>query len=144
MFTPDSNFFHLGSRIQGKNDSRIQGKKDSRIQGKKRFPDPGSASAPKHLSIVTQKLFLSSRNNDPGCSSRIRILIFYPSRIQGQILRHRIITISWLGAKLWYSWLDHLENTLQDEPLVDHTGLQLTPWVVRIVPCRNNIKIRGP
>jgi hypothetical protein len=27
----------------------------------------------------------------------------------------------------WDSELVHLENTLQDEPLVDHTGLQLTP-----------------
>ncbi len=26
-------------------------------------------------------MFLSSRKYDPGCSSRIRILIFYPSRI---------------------------------------------------------------
>jgi hypothetical protein len=34
-------------------------------------PDPGSAS--KRLSILTQKLFLSSRKYDPGCSSRIRI-----------------------------------------------------------------------
>ncbi len=34
--------------------------------------DPGSAS--KNLSILTQKY-------DQGCSSRIRILIFYPSRI---------------------------------------------------------------
>jgi len=57
-----------------------------------RIPDrnffhPGSAS--KNLSILTQKLFLSSRKYDPGCSSRIRILIFYPSRIQGP-KRHRI------------------------------------------------------
>ncbi len=43
------------------------------------IPDPGSAS--KNLSILTQKLFLSSKKYDPGCSSRIRILIFYPSRI---------------------------------------------------------------
>jgi hypothetical protein len=46
------------------------------------IPDPGSAS--KNLSILTQKIvFLSSRKYDPGCSSRIRILIFYPSRIPG-------------------------------------------------------------
>ncbi len=44
------------------------------------FPSPGSAS--KNLSILTQKLFLSSRKYDPGCSSRIRIQIFYLSRIQ--------------------------------------------------------------
>jgi hypothetical protein len=29
-----------------------------------------------------EKWFLSSRKYDPGCSSRIRILTFYPSRIQ--------------------------------------------------------------
>jgi hypothetical protein len=32
---------------------------------------PGSAS--KNLSILTPKLFLSSRKYDPGCSSQIRI-----------------------------------------------------------------------
>ncbi len=32
---------------------------------------PGSASASKNLRILTQKLFLSSRNYDPGCLSRI-------------------------------------------------------------------------
>jgi hypothetical protein len=36
-----------------------------------------------------KKLFLSSRKYDPGCSSRIWILIFYLSRIQGS-KRHRI------------------------------------------------------
>ncbi len=46
------------------------------------IPDPGSAS--KNLSILTPKnFFLSSRKYDPGCSSRIRILNFYPSRIPG-------------------------------------------------------------
>jgi hypothetical protein len=53
MFIPDQNFFHPGSRI--------------RIKEFKYF-------IPIHL-------FLSSRKYDPGCSSRIRILIFYPSRI---------------------------------------------------------------
>jgi hypothetical protein len=48
------------------------------------FPitDPGSAS--KNLSTIFKylnpKWFLSSRKYDPGCSSWIRILIFYPSR----------------------------------------------------------------
>jgi hypothetical protein len=32
-----------------------------------------------------------------------------------------------IGIKTVDSGLDHLENTLQDEPLVDHTRLQLTP-----------------
>ena len=40
-------------------------------------------------SKFSKKMFLSSRKYDPGCSSRIRILIFYPSRIQGS-KRHRI------------------------------------------------------
>jgi hypothetical protein len=48
------------------------------------IPDPVSAS--KNLSILTKKQktkkwFLSSRKYDPGCSSRIRMLTFYPSRI---------------------------------------------------------------
>ncbi len=48
------------------------------------IPDPGSEcfSIPgfpwKNWSILTQKLFLSSRKYDPGCSSRIQILIFLP------------------------------------------------------------------
>jgi hypothetical protein len=47
----------------------------SRIQGQN-IPDPaGYGSASKNLSILTQKLFLSSRKYDPGCSSRIRVLI---------------------------------------------------------------------
>jgi hypothetical protein len=32
---------------------------------------------------LPKKLFLNSRKYDPGCSSRIQVLIFYPSRIQG-------------------------------------------------------------
>jgi hypothetical protein len=42
-----------------------------------RYVYPGSAS--KNLSVLTQKMVLSSGKYDPGCSSRIRILIFYPS-----------------------------------------------------------------
>jgi hypothetical protein len=52
---PDPNCFHPGSRIH--------------IKEFKYFN-------PKNC-------FLSSRKYDPGCSSRIRILIFYPTRIQG-------------------------------------------------------------
>jgi hypothetical protein len=53
-------FFHPGSRI-------------------KKIPVSGPAS--KNLSILTQKLFLSSRKYDSGCSSRIRIpdLEFLPN-----------------------------------------------------------------
>jgi hypothetical protein len=50
-------------------------------------PDPGSAS--KFQLFNPKKWFLSSRKYDPGCSSRIRMLNFYPSRIQGS-KRHRI------------------------------------------------------
>ncbi len=46
-----------------------------RIQGRK---DSGSGSASKNLSIFNpKKLFLSSQKYNPGCSSRIRILIFF-------------------------------------------------------------------
>ncbi len=54
---PDPKFFHPGSRIQGQEDS-------------------GSRAG-----SVPIKQFLSSRKYDPGCSCRIRILIFYLSRI---------------------------------------------------------------
>jgi hypothetical protein len=50
---PDPNYFHPGSRIH--------------IEELNKF-NP-------------KKLFLSSRKFDPGCSSQIRILIFYSSRI---------------------------------------------------------------
>jgi hypothetical protein len=62
---PDPNCLHPGSRI--------------RIKEFKYFNPP---KKPK-------KWFLSSRKYDTGCSSRIRMLIFYPSRIQGP-KRHRI------------------------------------------------------
>ncbi len=48
--------------------------------GSKRFPDHGSAFASKNLSI--KNCFY--RKYHPGCSSRIRILVFYPPRIQGK------------------------------------------------------------
>ncbi len=44
------------------------------------IPDPRSAVRIKEFKYLTQKLFLSSRQNDPGCSSQIRF--FYPSRIR--------------------------------------------------------------
>ncbi len=48
------------------------------------IPDPGFAS--KSFSILTpKKRFPSSLKYDPGYSSRIQILIFYPSRIRCQI-----------------------------------------------------------
>jgi hypothetical protein len=46
---------------------------------------PGSRIRIKEIKyFYLKKLFLSSRKYDPGCSSRIRILTFYPSRIPGQ------------------------------------------------------------
>ncbi len=55
-----------------------------------KIPDPGSGTASKNLSILTQKLFLNSWKYYPGCSSRIRILIVYPSRIPDPgVKRHR-------------------------------------------------------
>jgi hypothetical protein len=66
------NFFHLGSRV-------------------KKISYPGSGSASKDVSTLIQKMFLSSQKYDPGCSSWIRILIFYPSRIPDPgSKRHRI------------------------------------------------------
>jgi hypothetical protein len=58
MQNPGSEFFFPGSQMQGQKDS-----------------DHGSGSA------LTKKLFLGFWKYDPGCSSRIRILIFYLSRI---------------------------------------------------------------
>jgi hypothetical protein len=51
------------------------------------IPVPGSEFFPSRIRIKESKYFnpikllLSSRKYDPGCSSRIRILIFYPSRV---------------------------------------------------------------
>jgi hypothetical protein len=60
MFISDSTFFHPGSEF---------------------FPSRIHIKEFKYFN--PKKLFLSSRKYDSGCSSRIRILIFYPSRIQG-------------------------------------------------------------
>jgi hypothetical protein len=53
-----------------------------------RIPDPNClhpGSSSKNLRILTpkkpKKWFLSSKKYDPGCSSRIRMLTIYPSRI---------------------------------------------------------------
>jgi hypothetical protein len=66
FFIPDPNFFHSWSRVKN---------------------IPGSGSAPKNLSILSQKLVLSSREYHPGCSSRSRILIFYSSRIPDPVVK---------------------------------------------------------
>jgi hypothetical protein len=64
MFIPDPNFFikDPGSRV-------------------KKIPNLGSGSASKNLSIFNPKnCFSALRNMIRICSSRIRLLIFYPSR----------------------------------------------------------------
>ncbi len=58
------------------------------------FSMPGPGSVSKNLSVLTQKIVsklseLWSRLFNPGSGSRIQILIFYPSRIQGS-KKHRI------------------------------------------------------
>ncbi len=57
------------------------------------IPDPNNFISRIRIKIFKyfspKKLFPSSRKYDPGCSSRIQILIFYPSRILGS-KRHRI------------------------------------------------------
>ncbi len=69
------------------------------------IPDPGSES--KNLSILNQILFLSSRNYDPGCSSRIRILIFNPSRIRIRNTAKNISFSDWrLGFYLSFCDID--------------------------------------
>jgi hypothetical protein len=72
MFILDPKFFHPGSRI--------------RIKELKYF-NP-------------QQLFLRSRRYDPGCFSRVRIVIFHPSRIQGQKGTSSRIRIRNTGWKL--------------------------------------------
>jgi hypothetical protein len=62
--------------------SRIPGKKDSGSQ------NPIHIKEYKYFEL--KKLFLSSQKYYPGCSSRIRILIFYPSRGIPGSKRHRI------------------------------------------------------
>ena len=58
----------------------------SRIPGPNfSIPDPNffhSGYVSRNLGILTPNFFFSSRKYDPGCSSRIRIQIFYPSWIQ--------------------------------------------------------------
>ncbi len=45
------------------------------------IPESGSEIFPSRIRIKAKKMFLSSKKYDPVCSSRIRILTFYPSRI---------------------------------------------------------------
>jgi hypothetical protein len=61
MFIPDPTFFYPGSELSP---SRIRIKEFKYFNAQK-----------------IKKWFLSSGKYDPGCSSRIRMLTFYPSRI---------------------------------------------------------------
>ncbi len=65
-----------------------------------RIPDP-NCSHPEFEYFNPKTWFLSSRKYDPGCSSRIRILTFYPSRIQGS-KRHRIPYTDPQQCKMWH------------------------------------------
>jgi hypothetical protein len=92
MFIPDpgSKFFHPGSRVR-LSGSRIQSQKDSGSRNKSQ-KDSGSwiwIPIKEFKYFEPKKLFLSSQKNDSACSSRIRILIIYPSRIRGS-KRHLI------------------------------------------------------
>ncbi len=79
MFIPDTSFLH--PRIPDSN-----------------FFHPGSWICIKEFKYFNpKKRFLSSRKYDPGCSSRIRILIFYPSRIQGSKM-HWIPDLQWFWS----------------------------------------------
>jgi hypothetical protein len=89
MFIPDPTFFHPGS--------------DLSIPDPNFFPHPGSTS--KNLNILTPKNFLSSRKYDTGCSSRIRNLIFYPSRIRDPQYCRRIIFLFDGESITWGSFL---------------------------------------
>jgi hypothetical protein len=88
MFIPDRNFFHTGSRIQSKKYS------GSRIW----------ILRIKEFKYYNQNIFISSQKYDPGCSFRIRILIFYPSRIQGS-KRRRIRIRNTVLITYGFDWI---------------------------------------
>ncbi len=104
----------------------------------KKLPDPGSESAAKNLSIFNpNNCFKSSRKNDSGCSSRIRILIFYPSRIPDSGSRGQKGT----GSRNPGQQLSHLPRSLQGS--TPGTGLPLNSVAdpgclsrIRIFPSR--------
>ncbi len=50
----------------------------------KNIPDHGSGSASKNIRILNLKMFLNSRKNDLGCSSRIGFFAFADPRFRGQ------------------------------------------------------------
>ncbi len=72
--------------------------------GAKRFRIPDPKSASKYF-FNPNKLFLNSRKYDTECSSRIRILIFYPTRIPDLGPRDQKGTESWIRIRntgYWY------------------------------------------
>jgi hypothetical protein len=99
------------------------------------IPDPGSTS--KNFSIITQKMFLSSRKYDPSCSSRIRILTFDPSQTQrpkkapdpGSTTPHfdPTLGLTCVGLDVALAlWLEHLE------PLLLLLLVRVAPEVARL------------
>jgi hypothetical protein len=104
MFIPDPSFFHLGSGIRIKELKYFNPKKmvsnsiadpDQRSGA---FLTPGSGIPNPYLNIPDpQHWFLSSRKYDPGCSSRIRILIFTLPGSRGQKGTGSRIRISNIG-----------------------------------------------
>ncbi len=92
-----------------------------------------------------KKLFLSYQKYDPGCSSRIRILIFHPSRISDPgVKRHRIQGSKGIGsgsATLLLGWLtsgdpgrQSLRKCLAPGVVLATAGWVLLPHLVRRFP----------
>jgi hypothetical protein len=105
---PGSEFFP--SRIQRKNDSRI--------------PKPNPHQ--RIFSIFTQQIFLNSRKYDSGFSPRIRIMIFYLSRIPDP--EHKKAPDPWSGsATLSVTW-ESCRNMLDD--------FFASPWWLVLEPQR--------
>jgi hypothetical protein len=71
------------------------------------FSIPDSRSASKNLSILTQKLFLSPRKYDPGCSSRILVLFFLPIPDPG------VKKAPDPGSRIWIRNTVHKEGNLK-------------------------------
>ncbi len=103
------------------------------------IPDPGSEFFLSRIRIKEfkyfnpKKLFLSSRKYDLGCSSRIRILILYPSRNQGS-KRFRIADPDphhwyhmihvWVVDVIFWMWMKQsIPSTLADDACEKHNEI---------------------
>jgi hypothetical protein len=104
------------------------------------IPNPGSenfifhpGSASKNLSILPKKLSLSSRKYDPGCSSWIRILIFYPSRIPDPGSRGKKGTGSPPNPQQWHTPPPHSTPPSNQPPVVTNILASMfrvaDPWI---------------